>query len=78
MKIWALSDPHLSFGSDKPMDVFGGNWENYVQKIEKNWKKRVKKDDIVLRFCKYIWLNERQLKSLTCFCIQSIEECMFL
>ncbi|MBQ7452919.1 MAG: metallophosphoesterase [Clostridia bacterium] len=48
MKIWALSDPHLSFGSDKPMDVFGGNWENYVQKIEKNWKKRVKKDDIVL------------------------------
>lgn len=25
---------HLSLGADKPMDVFGGPWENYVEKIK--------------------------------------------
>ena len=48
MKIFALSDLHLSFSCDKPMDIFGGNWENYTDKIQANWKARVKDDDIVL------------------------------
>ena len=48
MKIWALSDLHLSFDSDKPMDIFGDGWANYAQKIEENWRKKVGEDDIVL------------------------------
>ena len=48
MKIWAISDLHLSFSCDKPMDVFGGSWENYTDKIADNWKKLVSTDDYVL------------------------------
>lgn len=33
MSLYAIGDLHLSFGAEKPMDVFGGNWENYVEKI---------------------------------------------
>lgn len=33
MALYAIGDLHLSLGADKPMDVFGGSWENYVEKI---------------------------------------------
>ena len=33
MSLYAIGDPHLSFGTDKPMDVFGGKWENYTEKL---------------------------------------------
>ncbi len=48
MKIFAISDLHLSLACDKPMDVFGGRWENYIQKIVDNWKEKVSDDDLVL------------------------------
>ena len=48
MKVYAISDLHLSNSCDKPMDIFGGNWENYTSKIIDNWSKSVKQDDIVL------------------------------
>ena len=32
MKIYAISDLHLSFGTDKPMNVFGDKWNNYENK----------------------------------------------
>ncbi|MCB1106527.1 MAG: metallophosphoesterase [Chlamydiia bacterium] len=49
MRIWALSDLHLPFGApDKSMEVFGAAWENYTALIEKNWRKRVGIDDLVL------------------------------
>lgn len=48
MKIWALSDPHLGFNSDKPMDIFGDNWSEYLSKIKDNWAKLVKDDDVVI------------------------------
>lgn len=47
MKVWAISDLHLSFACDKPMDVFGGNWQNYTDKIKQNWQNLVSEDDIV-------------------------------
>lgn len=47
MSIFAIADLHLSFGSDKPMDVFHG-WENYTQKIETNWRNLVKQEDTVV------------------------------
>ena len=34
MSLYAIGDLHLSLGAEKPMDVFGGSWENYVEKIK--------------------------------------------
>ena len=48
MKIFAISDLHLSFGSNKPMDVFGGHWENYLEKITEDWNNKVSDEDVVL------------------------------
>ncbi len=48
MALFALADLHLSFSSDKPMDVFGSKWEGYENKIKNNWNKLVNNDDIVL------------------------------
>lgn len=48
MAIFAMSDLHLPLGIDKPMDVFGGGWENYVERISENWKKTVGENDTVL------------------------------
>ena len=33
MALYAIGDLHLSFGTNKPMDVFGGGWVNYMEKI---------------------------------------------
>ena len=33
MSLYAIGDLHLSLGTEKPMDVFGGRWLNYVEKI---------------------------------------------
>ncbi len=47
MSLFAIGDTHLSFGTDKPMDVFRG-WENYEQKLEKNWRAVVGDEDTVV------------------------------
>lgn len=46
--IYALSDTHLSFTTDKPMNVFGTYWENHHEKIKENWTKLVNDDDTVV------------------------------
>ena len=48
MNIYALSDLHLSFGTDKPMNVFGRHWDHYEDKMRENWNKVVCDDDYVL------------------------------
>ena len=48
MAIYALADLHLSFGTDKPMDVFGDAWGDYTKKIEENWQSIVSDDDLVI------------------------------
>lgn len=48
MAIYAMSDLHLPLGIDKPMDIFGPGWENYVEHIYKNWINTVKNEDTVL------------------------------
>ena len=39
MSLYAIGDLHLSLGSDKPMDVFGGGWENYLEKIKEGFSR---------------------------------------
>ena len=48
MKVFAISDLHLSINSPKPMDIFGPIWEGYLDTIEKDWNEKVSDDDIVL------------------------------
>lgn len=48
MKIFAISDLHLSINNPKPMDIFGPVWDDYVEKIIKDWNEKVTEDDIVL------------------------------
>ena len=47
MALYAIADLHLSLGTDKPMDVFRG-WENYVERLEKNWRALVTEEDTVV------------------------------
>jgi len=47
MSLYVLSDLHLSFGVDKPMDIFRG-WENYTEKITANWKRMITDEDTVV------------------------------
>ena len=55
MAIWAISDFHLSFGADKPMNVFGENWDGYEEKIKKNWIDNIKPQDTVLMAGDFSW-----------------------
>ena len=48
MQIYAIADLHLSLTSEKPMDVFGEAWRGHAEKLERNWRERVQKDDLVL------------------------------
>lgn len=34
MALYAIGDLHLSLGAAKPMDVFGGNWVGYMDKLK--------------------------------------------
>ena len=39
MALYAIGDLHLSLSTDKPMDVFGGGWINYAEKIKAGFQK---------------------------------------
>jgi uncharacterized protein len=47
MSLFAIADLHLSLCADKPMDIFRG-WENYVEKIDRNWRAVVREEDTVV------------------------------
>ena len=48
MAIYAISDLHLAFSSDKPMDIFGEKWVQHDEKIKNNWIEKVTEDDLIL------------------------------
>ena len=55
MALYAIADLHLPLGIDKPMDIFGKNWENYVSRIEENWQKTVSGEDTVVLAGDFSW-----------------------
>lgn len=55
MAIYAISDLHLSFSTDKPMNIFGTIWENYEEKIKENWINKITDDDLVLLPGDFSW-----------------------
>ena len=54
MSVYAISDLHLSFGADKPMNIFKG-WDNYTERIFANWKRLVKENDTVILPGDFSW-----------------------
>ncbi len=48
MALYAIGDTHLSLSCNKPMDVFGGNWENYVDKLLEGFSVVEPDDTVVL------------------------------
>lgn len=48
MSLYCISDPHLSLSCDKPMDVFGGLWQDYVEKLKQNWIQTISDEDTVV------------------------------
>lgn len=55
MALYAISDLHLPLGVDKPMDIFGPAWENYVERLWQNWQTIVKNDDVVVLPGDFSW-----------------------
>lgn len=48
MALYAISDLHLAFNSDKPMDIFGEKWSNHDENIKANWIEKINDDDMTL------------------------------
>lgn len=55
MSIYIIGDLHLSFSQDKPMSIFGQNWEGHTEKIREDWLKKVKPEDTVILAGDFSW-----------------------
>ena len=55
MALYTIADLHLSLGIDKPMDIFGKAWENYVERLADNWQTVIKSDDMVVLPGDFSW-----------------------
>ena len=69
MSIYAIADLHLSIDGKKAMDVFGGQWEGYMEKIKENWKKQVQEEDTVVIRWRFLLGNgvKRELSRISIF-----------
>ena len=48
MALYVIGDLHLSLAAEKPMDVFGGNWVGYMDKLITNVQKITENDTTIL------------------------------
>ena len=55
MAIYTIGDLHLSFNEDKPMSVFGENWEGYEEKVKESWISLVTEKDLVILPGDFSW-----------------------
>ncbi|MBI4640804.1 MAG: metallophosphoesterase [Candidatus Tectomicrobia bacterium] len=58
MKVFAISDLHLSTVHPKPMDIFGDHWANHVERLSKEWSETVSPGDLVLVPGDISWAKE--------------------
>ena len=54
MSLYVIADLHLPLGVNKPMDIFGG-WDNYVERLEYNWQRKIKPEDTVVLPGDFCW-----------------------
>ncbi len=69
MALYAIGDLHLSFQTDKPMDIFGDGWTDYEKILEKKWQESVTKDDTVVLVGDISWAT---------YLAQAVEDFAFL
>lgn len=55
MSIYTIGDLHLSFKENKPMSIFGDNWEYHEEKIKNNWIENVTEKDLVILPGDFSW-----------------------
>jgi hypothetical protein len=55
MALYSIADLHLPLGIDKPMDVFGAAWSNYVERLADNWQSKIKENDTVVMPGDFSW-----------------------
>ena len=48
MALYAIGDLHLCLGAPKPMDIFGGAWVGYMDKLKEGFSKVTQEDTTVL------------------------------
>lgn len=60
IRIFAIADTHLSFGVDKPMSVFGEQWNGYEQRMAMMWRDMITPDDVVLIAGDISWAMREQ------------------
>lgn len=48
MSLFIIGDLHLSFSVDKPMAVFGPNWDNHPLKLKAYWDHHIKPEDTII------------------------------
>ena len=48
MALYAIGDTHLSLSAGKPMDVFGGGWTGYVDKLREGFEIISPEDTVVI------------------------------
>ena len=48
MALYAIGDLHLCLGAPKPMDVFGGKWTGYMEKLKDGFSVVTEDDTVIL------------------------------
>lgn len=48
MALYAIADLHLSFSSDKPMDIYGAAWKNHTERVKEAWQSKINQEDTVI------------------------------
>lgn len=60
MALYTISDLHLGFNIEKPMDIFGDKWKNHCDKIKENWISKITEEDMVLIAGDISWTLKEQ------------------
>ena len=61
MSLFIIGDLHLSFSDksdakeNKPMNIFGNNWDGHAEKIKQDWLEKVKNEDTVIIAGDFSW-----------------------
>ena len=48
MALYAIADLHLSFSSDKPMDIYGEAWKNHAERVKAAWLSKINQEDTII------------------------------
>lgn len=48
MALFAIADPHLGFGVNKPMNIFGNRWHEHERRLAENWLAMIGPEDTVV------------------------------